>query len=53
MLGIDVDVLGELACCQLPWPDPYQVRLSRLAEAYGVHIPALARVMAAIEQPVP
>lgn len=53
MLGIDVEVLGELAHCPRPWPDPYQIRLFRLAEAYGVYIPALARMLAATDQSLP
>ncbi|HWE62941.1 MAG TPA: hypothetical protein VHB98_14600 [Chloroflexota bacterium] len=51
LLGIDAGRLDELRLCPRPWPDPYQIRLSRIADAFGVDTHVLAQVMAAADQP--
>lgn len=46
-LGIPVTTLDAFRQCSLPWPDPYAVSLSRLAEAFGANVRVLSRMLAA------
>lgn len=45
-LGIPLARLDDFRRCGRPWPDPYAVGLSRLAEAFGADVRVLSRILA-------
>jgi hypothetical protein len=45
-LGVSLEALDYLRLCPRPVLDPYQLRLSRIADAFGIDVGALSDVLA-------
>ncbi|HWE64286.1 MAG TPA: hypothetical protein VHB98_21450 [Chloroflexota bacterium] len=44
-LGITVHRLNALRMCPRPWPDPYQIRLARIVDSFGLNLSAFAHII--------